>query len=62
MDEIRKLNDDMRNDIKKILGILNGNGKVGLVAKVEHHDEQIKRWIALNTFLTTTTLGFVIAG
>jgi hypothetical protein len=49
----KELNEEMRGDIKKILHILNGNGHIGLVAKVDI------LW-AVGVFLIITTVGLII--
>lgn len=60
-------NDDINEiqlDLKEIKKILNGNGKPGLVSKVEHHDEfmraAIRRDIDMGTFIFRTAVALVL--
>lgn len=62
MEERRKLNNEMREDIKLILKILNGNGTPGLVAQVAEHDKHITTMVRFNTFILTTFIGALIIG
>lgn len=53
MDERRNGMQELHDDVKTILHILNGNGKVGLVAKVD------VLW-GVGIFLSITVVGIVV--
>ena len=59
-----KLIKDISGDIKDVLKLLNGNGEIGMCAKVELHDQyitkQAKTKAGYVTFIVRTVFGILL--